>query len=107
MSDVWWEDAACIGLAPMFDLDFDDYERDRDLYFGDPRSRRKVTSMMAKVERKCIKICSTCPVKERCLAESLEFGDEYGIRGGLNREERLNLMNKFHILPYSSKRNYI
>jgi WhiB family transcriptional regulator, redox-sensing transcriptional regulator len=33
-------------------------------------------------------ICNTCPVQQRCLTESLERGDEWGMFGGQTPEER-------------------
>lgn len=32
--------------------------------------------------------CASCPVKRRCLAAALLYGEEYGIWGGLAPEER-------------------
>lgn len=33
-------------------------------------------------------ICNSCPVRQRCLTESLERGDEWGMFGGQTPEER-------------------
>ncbi|HYN29283.1 MAG TPA: WhiB family transcriptional regulator [Dermatophilaceae bacterium] len=34
------------------------------------------------------RICARCPVRRRCLAASLLYGEEYGIWGGLDPEQR-------------------
>lgn len=34
------------------------------------------------------KVCNRCPIADKCLADSLERGDEYGMFGGFTPEER-------------------
>lgn len=36
-------------------------------------------------------VCAACPVRMRCLAAALLYGEEYGIWGGLSPEERAEL----------------
>ncbi|NHA67478.1 WhiB family transcriptional regulator [Phycicoccus flavus] len=36
-------------------------------------------------------ICAGCPVRRKCLAAALLYGEEYGIWGGLDPDERLPL----------------
>ncbi|MFV2196000.1 WhiB family transcriptional regulator [Nocardiopsis sp. LOL_012] len=33
-------------------------------------------------------VCGRCPVRAACLADAIEQGDQFGIRGGLNPQER-------------------
>ncbi len=35
--------------------------------------------------------CFSCPVRTRCLSAALLYGEEYGIWGGLDPEQRLVL----------------
>lgn len=37
------------------------------------------------------KVCARCPVSDDCLAYALQAGEEFGIWGGLDRNERKNL----------------
>ena len=68
MRSDWRDDASCLGL-PV------------EMFF--PRG---------KVDPQVIKLCSGCPVKQRCLAEAMreerEAYKRYGVRGGLNARER-------------------
>ena len=34
------------------------------------------------------RVCATCRVRDECLDYALDYGEKYGIWGGLNREER-------------------
>jgi WhiB family redox-sensing transcriptional regulator len=36
--------------------------------------------------------CRRCPVQERCLAEALERGEPYGVWGGMDEQERRELL---------------
>jgi WhiB family transcriptional regulator, redox-sensing transcriptional regulator len=64
----WWDRAACAGT-------------DTELFFAHP-----VEAPLMVAEAKAI--CALCPVREPCLAEALETGDVYSIRGGLTWPER-------------------
>jgi WhiB family redox-sensing transcriptional regulator len=37
---------------------------------------------------KAKKICKDCPVRQQCLAHAIEYGEEFGIWGGMTRLER-------------------
>jgi WhiB family redox-sensing transcriptional regulator len=37
------------------------------------------------------KVCKRCPVRAECLADALEQGDQWGMRGGLSEIERRKL----------------
>lgn len=38
--------------------------------------------------------CIQCPVRERCLEYALKIGEEHGIWGGLNEQERRQLLRR-------------
>ncbi|SDD86318.1 WhiB family transcriptional regulator [Actinokineospora iranica] len=39
----------------------------------------------------CLALCAACPVAEQCLAEALDAGEAWGIRGGLDADQREKL----------------
>lgn len=41
--------------------------------------------------RNARRICESCPVRTACLAAALLYGEEYGVWGGLDPDERLLL----------------
>lgn len=53
------------------------------LFFND--KNRKIDTVKY---RKAVELCSSCVVKEHCLADSFLYADEYGIRGGLSEYDR-------------------
>ncbi|SEF10371.1 WhiB family transcriptional regulator [Jiangella alba] len=74
-SASWWEYGLCRGW-------------DADLFCvpeGVSPSRRRAQETRAK------RICETCPVRDRCLAEAMERDEQYGVWGGLDTEERRQL----------------
>lgn len=77
---AWVEHAACIGHNP------DDFVFDTK---HGARTKRKVARAVA--------ICSTCPVKQQCLASELDHmragGTSVGIFGGTTIREREQLLN--------------
>ena len=38
--------------------------------------------------RRAIRVCGSCPVRQRCLAAALVFDEEFGVWGGLTPSER-------------------
>ena len=48
-------------------------------WFKDPRTPAAHTARS---------VCSSCPVRTRCLSAALLYGEEYGIWGGLDSEQR-------------------
>ena len=48
-------------------------------WFMDPRTPAARTARS---------VCASCPVRARCLSAALLYGEEYGIWGGLDPEER-------------------
>lgn len=69
--EPWRLRAACRGL-------------DRDELFFSDCDRWPSTAR----DRRAKKICFECPVRVECLEDALEYGDRYGIRGGLTANER-------------------
>ncbi len=53
-----------------------------DVWFDDPR---------ALGARRARRICRACPVRPVCLGAALLFGEEYGIWGGLDADQRSDL----------------
>lgn len=51
-------------------------------WFKDPRTPAARTARS---------VCASCPVQARCLAAALLYGEEYGIWGGLDPEQRAAL----------------
>lgn len=71
----WQDDGLCRkGRRELF------FEEDRER--GIRRSRREANAK---------RICAACPVRAACLEHALSAGEEYGIWGGLNAAERLEL----------------
>jgi WhiB family transcriptional regulator, redox-sensing transcriptional regulator len=67
----WQKDGACCGKGP-------------DLWFP-PRGTPYAKILEAK------RICSDCPIKQKCLDYALWHGDRAGIWGGKTEKERRNL----------------
>lgn len=70
----WWEEAACLGMAPMFDAD---------TYGNSPYTAAKGTAGSAlnvlkrlKHERKSyriqLQVCASCPVRRACVKDTVE-----------------------------------
>jgi WhiB family redox-sensing transcriptional regulator len=72
---------------------------DAELFFplGGPIQSRTGANLMQ--ERAAKAICNQCPVRERCLQDALDAGDEWGIWGGLNEGERRALRPKKELAP--------
>ncbi|WP_101395206.1 WhiB family transcriptional regulator [Phycicoccus duodecadis] len=51
-------------------------------WFMDPRTP---------AARSARSVCASCPVRARCLSAALLYGEEYGIWGGLDTEQRAAL----------------
>lgn len=83
---AWAEQAACKG-QPL------------DLFFSEADG--KVTEAK--------RICARCPVRKKCLAETLraEDGSRYGISGGLTPTERTELVNAMHSAPAGEQPEYL
>lgn len=98
---MWWEQAACQGMNPMFDLDRDDYEstdESRALELGAVvGSGRTMTRQMKMVERMCLRICSECPVRQECLDDAIKYRDTHTLRGGMTARDRTELMKRMGI----------
>lgn len=78
-SEFWsWRDqAACIG--------------DDDLFYSTPeelKGERRRKEEAAKV------ICATCPVLDTCRRFAMEWGELYGVWGGLTESERHTLAGR-------------
>ena len=58
---------------------------------GGPERSVVHRSPHAAAARTARQVCEVCPVRTRCLAAALLYGEEYGIWGGLDPDERLVL----------------
>jgi WhiB family redox-sensing transcriptional regulator len=70
----WQADAACRDL-------------DVTLFFPDGRTGWRAQAQIAEAKA----ICRRCDVQAECLAFAMETGEQYGIWGGLDEDERLEL----------------
>jgi len=71
----WMQDGACRGEDP-------------ELFFPEPGPNMLSSIAIAKG------ICYECPVRETCLEWAIETNQEYGVWGGLTRNERLALRRR-------------
>lgn len=46
------------------------------------------------VSAKAKKVCAACPVRGRCLQHALAAGEDHGVWGGLDEDERRALRNQ-------------
>lgn len=84
----WMEGARCIGQNPELFMPPQDGPHE------DPRDvRRSGGPALDRV----LSLCGACPppVAARCLVDSLQQGDHYGIRGGLLASERRSLRSSW------------
>lgn len=67
----WMDDAACLDVDPdmFFATDWHEVERAKN-------------------------ICDGCPVRRQCLQLALNNVEQYGVFGGLTREQRRRVANK-------------
>lgn len=75
----WTTSAACRSLDPI--------EADRLFYPAQGRGASAATT-------EALALCSTCPVREACLAEALAVRDVDGVRGGRTGKQRLALVRR-------------
>jgi WhiB family redox-sensing transcriptional regulator len=59
-------------------------QTDPDLFFSDSASQTELAKA----------ICKRCPVREECLAHALETREDFGVWGGLDRDERRRLLRR-------------
>jgi hypothetical protein len=69
----WWQLAACLGMAPLFDAEGE--ERKTGRYDG-PRHKAIADRYQAAAN-----VCATCPVTRQCEADG-RIGRDEGIRNG-------------------------
>ncbi|MBT1162801.1 WhiB family transcriptional regulator [Bifidobacterium sp. SO1] len=69
----WHEKAKCLNADP-------------DMFYPMPNDWKTI------VEAKLI--CASCPVSAECLEQALDGGEQYGIWGGLDPEERRTLLRR-------------
>jgi WhiB family redox-sensing transcriptional regulator len=67
----WIDDAACEGKPTEW-------------FFPEGVAHRGVRDVFAKGRL----VCATCPVSSECLADAIESGEGFGLRGGLTPQER-------------------
>ncbi|KOT54116.1 MULTISPECIES: WhiB family transcriptional regulator [Streptomyces] len=72
----WWEQAACL-------------DEDPELFFP-----VGVTGPAAQQQADAKAVCRQCPVTSECLEWALETGQNYGIWGGTDEEERRKLRSR-------------
>jgi WhiB family transcriptional regulator, redox-sensing transcriptional regulator len=70
-SQLWSRQALCTQTDP-------------DIFFSDS----PVQTEQAKV------ICRQCGVRDECLSHALQTGEEFGVWGGLDRDERRRLLRR-------------
>lgn len=70
--DPWWERAACLGMAPLFDA----VEGAKKGRFD--RAQQKATA--ERLER-AARVCATCPVTRECDLD-WKVGRDEGVRAG-------------------------
>lgn len=70
----WLDDAACADLEP-----------EAWFAFGHDKARRFDPYFDAR------QVCNRCPVRRECLTAALERGEEHGLWGGLDPEQRQRL----------------
>jgi hypothetical protein len=69
----WWERAACLGMAPLFDAEGDGHR--------DGRRNRAKTKAIADRYEAAARVCATCPVTRECERDG-RIGRDEGIRNG-------------------------
>jgi WhiB family redox-sensing transcriptional regulator len=92
-SDDWRDDGAC-------------REVDADLFYplgGEQGHRRTGLNLLQEHEAK--RVCNGCPVRVKCREWALETGDDWGIWGGLNENERRALRNPKPELSEAQRRS--
>jgi hypothetical protein len=57
-------------------------DEDRERFFSDNQTDIKWA----------LNMCAGCPVKNACLKDSLDYGDQHGIRGGTTAKARARMM---------------
>lgn len=78
-SNGWQFDAACRG-------------EDSALFFAPSYFERR--EVKAAREARAKAICARCPVQEECLEFALRVRESHGVWGGLNEQERRQLMRR-------------
>lgn len=68
----WWERAACLGMAPLFDA-VESWKQGRS-------DRRQVKAIADRLEA-AAKVCERCPVRAECDAD-WKVGRDEGVRAG-------------------------
>lgn len=72
---LWMQDASC-------------RDEDPEMFFPEPGVGMLDQIATAK------EVCSTCPVRMECLAYAIDNRIEYGVWGGLTRNQRLDLVRQ-------------
>lgn len=83
----WKLRGLCNKIEPEYDVD--DWTRRiwHDIWFSES----------AKNVKKATEICKKCPVRLKCLQESIEKQEEFGIFGGLKPRERRKFLRKHRL----------
>lgn len=61
------------------------------------KSEMWFADLRAPATRRARTICEACPVRTACLAAALLYGEEYGIWGGVDPDERLVLDRRLRL----------
>lgn len=72
---AWETTAACKGMGKRSEI-----------FFASDSNRPVITEARS--------ICHGCPARTACLTAAFQEGDEYGMRGGLTRRQRLHYLRK-------------
>jgi WhiB family transcriptional regulator, redox-sensing transcriptional regulator len=78
IEDTWQVKAACRGPQA-------------EVFFPPPQFERK--DEKAEREARAKQICNDCPVRQPCLDYAVAIREPHGIWGGLNENERRQLLN--------------
>ncbi|MCZ4602967.1 WhiB family transcriptional regulator [Streptomyces sp. Lzd4kr] len=71
----WQTSAACKGMGERSEI-----------FFASDTNRPLITEART--------ICGSCPARTACLTAAFQEGDEWGMRGGLTRRQRLHYLRK-------------
>lgn len=72
-ADRWWKEAACLGMAPMFDVDTYGsipYEKSK----GPAGSALKLLERLERERRRYrmqLQVCASCPVRRTCVKDAV------------------------------------
>ena len=87
------------GSAPAWRLDAECRGEDPAMFFAPSYFERRAEKLGRESRAKAI--CSRCPVREECLEFALRVREPHGVWGGLNEQERRQLLRTRPTVPVS------